>query len=83
MPGLGAYGVIYGYRSYPGRDGQVQVSPNRSKSEQNRTNRTDHPNRPTGPELLQEVVEGLAERLFVGHAAVNDVAVADYVYCSY
>ena len=49
----------------------------------NRTNRTDHPNRPTGPELLQEVVEGLAERLFVGHAAVNEVAVADYVYCRY
>ena len=38
---------------------------------------------PAGPELLQEVVEGLAERLFVGHAAVNEVAVADYVYCRY
>ena len=63
--------------------GQVQISPSRSKSEQNRTNITDHPNRPTGPELLQEVVEGLAERLFVGHAAVNEVAVADYVYCRY
>ena len=38
---------------------------------------------PAGPELLQEVVEGLAERFFVGHAAVNEVAVADYVYCRY
>ena len=100
--GCAGAGVVWGYiwlpeLSWSGRSGpsQVQISPNRSKSEQNRTNRTTeqdkqnrtnrtgHPNRPTGPELLQEVVEGLAERLFVGHAAVNEVAVADYVYCRY
>lgn len=88
--GCAGAGVVWGYiwlpeLSWSGRSGpgQVQISPSHSKSEQNRTNITDHPNRPTGPELLQEVVEGLAERLFVGHAAVNEVAVADYVYCRY